>query len=123
MAGTTPLGPRSEPKSAGFPAMPAPSGRTMPRTPSSAHPPTQPPTQPPAPAPAGRGSWAERPAPPPAGGKGPRVSLTWKVFLGAAAVVTVVLGLTLALTNISAKRAADQAIDRGLAGTADRVQS
>jgi eukaryotic-like serine/threonine-protein kinase len=63
------------------------------------------------------------PSPAAAAPKKPKLSLTWKIFLGTAAVVTTVLGLTLLFTNLSAKRAADQAIDRGLAATSSQVQA
>ena len=129
MAGTTPLGPRSEPKSAGFPTMPAPSGGTVPRTPRSTTP-VAPPVAPPVATPPARvpaPPAATPPATPPAApapprAHAPRFSLAWKIFLGAGAVVTLVLGLTLVLTNISAKRAADVAIDRNLVLTAQRVE-
>ncbi|HKG94887.1 MAG TPA: protein kinase [Gemmatimonadaceae bacterium] len=51
----------------------------------------------------------------------PRLSLTWKVFLGTALVVATVLGLTLALTSRSARRAADEAVGRGLVATREQV--
>jgi HAMP domain-containing protein len=44
----------------------------------------------------------------------PRLSLTWKIFLGTATVVSAVLAGTLFLTSLSATRAADSAVRRGL---------
>jgi len=43
-----------------------------------------------------------------------RLSLTWKIFLGTALVVTTVLGATLAITAAEASRAADVAVDDAL---------
>ena len=43
-----------------------------------------------------------------------RLSLTWKIFLGTALVVTVVLGATLAVTALEANRAADASVNRAL---------
>ena len=51
------------------------------------------------------------------------MTLTWKMFLGTAAVVTVVLLTTLALTDRSAGKAADQAIDKSLASTREQVSA
>lgn len=55
----------------------------------------------------------------------PRLSghsgLTWRIFLNGAAIVATVLGVTLAATWISAQRAADQSVQRGLDATRDRV--
>lgn len=51
----------------------------------------------------------------------PRLSLTWKIFLGTAAIVTVVLLATLIVTSRSARREADASIDRGLDATTARV--
>jgi serine/threonine-protein kinase len=42
------------------------------------------------------------------------LSLTFKIFLGTALVVVVILGVTLAVTSRSANRAADEAVDRVL---------
>ncbi|MBA3672518.1 MAG: protein kinase [Gemmatimonadaceae bacterium] len=50
-----------------------------------------------------------------------RLSLSLKIFLGTAAVVTGVLGATLAVTSFSARRSADRAIDRGLRETNARI--
>ncbi|MBW7933931.1 MAG: protein kinase [Gemmatimonadaceae bacterium] len=46
-----------------------------------------------------------------------RGSLTWKIFASTAAVVTVVLAATLAITAYSASRAADASVDRSLRNT------
>ena len=43
-----------------------------------------------------------------------QLSLTWKIFLGIAAVVTAVLGATLAVTAVEASRTADASVDRAL---------
>ncbi len=43
-----------------------------------------------------------------------RLSLTWKIFLGTALVVTVVLSVTLALTAVEATRTADASVDNAL---------
>ena len=51
------------------------------------------------------------------------MTLTWKIFLGNAAVVTAVLLITLALTDRSASNAADRAIDRSLASTREQVSA
>jgi serine/threonine-protein kinase len=53
----------------------------------------------------------------------PRFSLTWKVFFGTAFVVAAVLGLSLLLASRSANRTAADAIQRGLEGTREQVQS
>ena len=49
------------------------------------------------------------------------MTLTWKIFIGNAAVVTAVLGITLLLTDRSATRAANAAIDRSLGATREQV--
>ena len=49
------------------------------------------------------------------------MTLTWKIFIGNAAVVTAVLGITLLLTDRSANRAANAAIDRSLGATREQV--
>ena len=53
----------------------------------------------------------------------PRLSLTWKIFLTTAGIVSAVLGGTLFLTNRSAARAADAAVTRGLDATRSQVRS
>ncbi len=51
------------------------------------------------------------------------MTLTWKIFAGNAAVVTVILLVTLALTDRSASRASDTAITRSLASTREQVNA
>ena len=51
------------------------------------------------------------------------MTLTWKIFAGNAAVVTVILLVTLALTDRSATRASDAAITRSLASTREQVNA
>ncbi len=53
----------------------------------------------------------------------PKLSLTWKIFLGTAGVVTAVLAGTLYATNRSATRASDQAISRGLEATSEQISA
>ena len=51
----------------------------------------------------------------------PRGSLTWRIFLSTAAVVTMVLAATLALTAVEANRTADAAVDRALKATREQA--
>lgn len=51
-----------------------------------------------------------------------RLSLTTRIFLSSAGIVIVVMAITLALTQRSAKRAAEASIMRQLDGTVQRVQ-
>ena len=51
------------------------------------------------------------------------MTLTWKIFLGTAAVVAAVLGGTLFLTNKSANEAADDVVGRGLTAATDQVRA
>ena len=51
------------------------------------------------------------------------LSLSWKIFLGTAAVVATVLLLTLVLTSRSAQGAADEAVERGLSATRQQVST
>jgi sensor histidine kinase regulating citrate/malate metabolism len=53
----------------------------------------------------------------------PKVSLTYKVFLGTAGVVAAVLGTSLFLASRSANKTAIDAIQRALEGTRDQVQA
>jgi len=50
-----------------------------------------------------------------------RLGLTWKIFLGTALVVLIILASTLAVTSVLAGRAADTAVDRGLSQTNEQV--
>src|SRR3569832_1496940 len=51
----------------------------------------------------------------------PRLSLSLKIFLGTAAVVTSLLVVTLLVTSSSARRSALAAVDRGLGETNARI--
>src|SRR5215212_466840 len=53
----------------------------------------------------------------------PRLSLTWKIFLATAGVVSAVLVGALVLTSLSARKTADESIGRGLAGTRQRIRT
>ena len=50
-----------------------------------------------------------------------RGSLTWRIFLSTAAIVTAVLAATLALTAVEAGRTADAAVDRALKATREQA--
>ena len=50
-----------------------------------------------------------------------KLGLSARIFVGAAAVVTVVLAITLVIASTSARHAADDAINRGLGATRERV--
>jgi serine/threonine-protein kinase len=50
-----------------------------------------------------------------------RGSLTWRIFLSTAAVVTTVLAATLAVTALEANRTADAAVDRALRSTREQA--
>jgi len=52
----------------------------------------------------------------------PRFGLTTRIFLSSAGTVLVVLGITLALTQMSAQKAAQTSITRQLDAAVERVQ-
>ena len=49
------------------------------------------------------------------------LGLSWKIFLATAALVATILGITLYATSVSAKKAADVAVNRGLDQTRDII--
>ncbi len=51
------------------------------------------------------------------------LSLTTKIFLATAAVAAAVLGATLVVANMSARRTADQSVNKTLAATRDLVST
>ena len=53
--------------------------------------------------------------------RGPRLTLTTRIFLSSAGTVIVVLGITLALTQRSAQRAAETSLARALDGAQQRI--
>ncbi len=50
------------------------------------------------------------------------LGLSWKIFLATAALVATILGITLYVTSVSAKKAADVAVNRGLDQTRDIIE-
>jgi serine/threonine-protein kinase len=54
--------------------------------------------------------------------KGPRLSLTTRIFLSSAAIVTLVLAITFVVTSRSATKAAEASMTRGLDATLKRVE-